>query len=69
MVKFDVNYSRTLAQSKQNVSYRPIHKIDIDAYKTDILESDLFRDPKGHLSDLCKQCYRTEGFIKINTPR
>ena len=37
------------------MSYRPIHKIDFDAFKADILKSDLIRDPKGHLSDLCKQ--------------
>ena len=53
----DVNFSRTLAQSKHNVSYRPIHKIDIDAFKADVLKSDLIKDPKGHLSDLCKQYY------------
>ena len=29
----DDNFSRTVAQSKYNVSYRPIHKIDIDTSK------------------------------------
>ena len=53
----DVNFSRTLAQSKHSVSYRPLHKIDIDAFKADILKSDFIRDPKGHLSNLCKQYY------------
>ena len=48
----DINFFRT-----HNVSYRPIHKIDIDAFKADILKSDHIRDPKGHLSDLCKQYY------------
>ena len=57
IVIVDVNFSRTLVQSKRNVSYRPIHKIDIDALMTDILKSDLIRDPEGHLSDLCKQYY------------
>ena len=39
------------------MSCKPIHKIDIDALKADILESDLIRDPKGRLSDLCGQYY------------
>ena len=39
------------------MSYRSIHNIDIDAFKADSLKSDLIRDPKGHLSDLCKQYY------------
>ena len=56
-VNVDVNFSRTLVQSKHNVSYRPIHKIDIDAFKAYILKSDHIRDPKGHLFDLCKQYY------------
>ena len=39
------------------MSYISIHKFDIDAFKADVLKSDLIRDPKGHLSDLCKQYY------------
>ena len=39
------------------MSYRLIHKIDSDAFKTDSLKSDLIRDPQGQLSDLCKQYY------------
>ena len=53
----DVNVSRTLVQSKDNVSYRPIRKIDIDAFKANISESELIRYPKGHLSDSCKRYY------------
>ena len=50
-------FSRTLVQSKHSVSYRPLRKIGIAAFKADILKSFLIRDPKGHLSDLCKQYY------------
>ena len=50
-------FSRTLVQSKRNVSYRPKHDIDIDAFSADILKSDIIRDPKGHISDMCKQYY------------
>ena len=57
MVIVGVNFSRTLVQSKHNVSYRPIQKIDTDAFKADILKSDLIIDPKGDLSDFCKQYY------------
>ena len=39
------------------MSYKPLHKIDIDAFKADVLKSDFTRDPKGHLSNLCKQYY------------
>ena len=39
------------------MSYRPIHKIDINDFKADSLKCDLIRDPKGHLSNLCKQYY------------
>ena len=42
----DVNFSRTLVQSKHNVSYRRIHKTDIDTFKADILKSDLIGYPK-----------------------
>ena len=38
--------------------YRHIHKISIAALKVDILKSDLIRDPKGLLSDLCGQYYQ-----------
>ena len=54
----DVNVSRTKVESKHNVFYRPIHKINIAALKADILKSDLIRDPKGHLSDLYGQYYQ-----------
>ena len=47
-----VDFSRTVLQSKHHVCYRPIFTIYIDAFKVDILKSDLMRDPKGHLSDL-----------------
>ena len=51
------------------LSYRPIHKIDIDAFKVDILKSDLIRDPRGHLSDLCKQNYHVfKALLNKHTP-
>ena len=43
----DVNFPRTLVQSKHNVCYRPIHNIDIGAFKADILISNLTRCPQG----------------------
>ena len=49
--------TRTLAQSNHNMSYRSIHNTDTDTFKTDILKSDLIRDPQGQLSNLCKQYY------------
>ena len=54
----DVTFSRTKVESKHNVFYRPIHKINIAALKADILKSDLIIKPKGHLSDLCGQYYQ-----------
>ena len=54
----DVNVSRTKLESKHNVFYRHIHKINIAALKADILKSDLIIKPKGHLSDLCGQYYQ-----------
>ena len=64
----DVIFSRTLVQSKHSVSYRRIHKIDIDAFKPDILKFDLIRDPKGHLSDLCKQyCHVLKALLNKNS--
>ena len=65
----NVNFSRTLIQSKHNMSYRPIYKIDIDAFKADILKSDLIRDPKGHLSDSCKQyCHVLKALLNEHAP-
>ena len=57
-VMVDVNVSRTKLESKHNVFYRHIHKINIAALKADILKSDLIIKPKGHLSDLCGQYYQ-----------
>ena len=54
-VTVDVNVTRTQVESKHNVFYRPIHKINIAVLKADILKSDLIRDPKGYLSDLYGQ--------------
>ena len=44
-------------QNTSKTKHRPLHKIDIDTFKADILKSNHTRDPKGHLSDLCKQYY------------
>ena len=38
--------------------YRPSHKINIAALKADILKSNLIKNPKGHLSELCGQYYQ-----------
>ncbi len=51
----DLKVPRIPVESKHNVFYRLIHKIDIAALMTDILKSDLISNPKEHLSDLCRQ--------------
>ena len=60
-----VNASRTPVESNHNVFYRFIHKINITALKADFLKSDLIRDPKGHLSDLCGQYYRVLKYLRL----
>ena len=68
-VTVDVNFSRTPVQSKHNVSYRPICKIDIDAFKADILKPDLIRDSM----DTCLTCVNNTVILSrlylINTTR
>ena len=59
----DVNVSRTPVESKHNAYYRYIHKINIAVLKADILQSDLIRDPKGHLSDVCGQYYQSRLYL------
>ena len=54
----DVTFPRTLVQSKHNVYYRPIHNIDIGAFKADILISDLTRCPKVTPEILQSKRYR-----------
>ena len=51
----DVKISRAHVLSKCRIFYRPIHKIDIAAFISDILKSDLVRNPIGDLFGLCKQ--------------
>ena len=66
----DVNFFRRLVQSKHNECYRPIHKIDIDAFKADIPNlPDLTRDPKGNCPTCMDNTIMYSRLYLINTPR
>ena len=65
----NINGSIAPLQSKHNVSYRAIHRIDITALMADILISDLITDKKKHLSDLYKQyCQVLNALLNKHAP-
>ena len=49
--------------NKENISFRKINKIDYESFHSDILNSDLIKEPKKELSALCQLYDFVLGFI------
>ena len=67
-MRFATTYFRSVRGKLVSLSDL-LFSIDIDTFKADILKSDVIRDPKGHLSDLCKQYYHVlQALLNKHTP-